>query len=858
MNIKVDFDNIVVKEEKNDFNVKVLMLKGEKGDAGDGENNVIEEVQVNGTALPVTNKAVNVTVPIVDSTLSSSSTNPVQNKVINNALNTKVDNSTLNNYYQISQVDNLLSDKADVSTVNSDIANETTARTNADTNLQNQITSLASGSPLVASSTAGMTDTTKVYVNTTDGNWYYYDGDSWEIGGTYQATGISETDPIIEAIQRDIEEISEPKENMFTTSAVQVGKNWTGGSATNRAVEYVAVKPNTKYTAEMLDLSTFTQIDLLEKATNTGSGSILVNNNITPASPKKTITTSANTNYICLQFQKSSTIEAGDFSNNTIIIFEGETPLYGANDKTARKEILDAITPFDTFKELANSRLKGEHRFADYNMRTCISTAPYVYEHTQEAHQEPYYNVTQTLKQYYQTSQLKLTKNICNSLRHEDVDFTPANNGYTRIIVGKNSDDLFFVSYVASDRKGQFGDGKYDKLEVTSDFINFRTILRGSLDNVETDGIVLPNMTNIKVVSVKEFSDGTYIVAVRCKDTTNNTDYTHFYRMNVSMTEINHCRYTNFNNEVVDMVDEFMGDVYDWHIFVSGNKALVTTYGNRNPETDRGRVWYTENCGYSWKQVFETANHLPEGVNAHTHGVMIDDYTGRLYVIVGENYSSIWYSDLGYNTGDNSWTKIDLTDMPCYNFQTGSQIVNGYPFRGSVVFGSDNEGIGAIYRFNKLDDGNLSYIEPAHEFLPNKYNGTFYCTAELSRKNSNSPLFICETHENCMLTEENNELLNQYHKARVVATMDGVHIVEIWTDDTFGEREVYINKNATTRRYSMCTRGMNFWLLKNGNAVMKFSGRDYQYFGGNPMFSVVGNTGDSCKVRIFYNLEKYI
>ena len=46
MNIKVDFDNIVVKEDKNDFNVKVLMLKGEKGDKGDGEPNVIEKVQV--------------------------------------------------------------------------------------------------------------------------------------------------------------------------------------------------------------------------------------------------------------------------------------------------------------------------------------------------------------------------------------------------------------------------------------------------------------------------------------------------------------------------------------------------------------------------------------------------------------------------------------------------------------------------------------------------------------------------------------------------------------------------------------------------------------------------------------------
>ena len=57
--------------------------------------------------------------------------------------------------------------------------------------LQNeQIASVESGSPLVASSTAEMTDTTRVYVNTTDGKWYYYDGDSWEIGGTYQSVEI--------------------------------------------------------------------------------------------------------------------------------------------------------------------------------------------------------------------------------------------------------------------------------------------------------------------------------------------------------------------------------------------------------------------------------------------------------------------------------------------------------------------------------------------------------------------------------------------------------------------------------------------------------------------------------------------
>lgn len=57
--------------------------------------------------------------------------------------------------------------------------------------LENQIQTLASGSPIPVSSTSQMTNTSKIYVNTTDGKWYYYDGDSWEIGGTYQSTGIS-------------------------------------------------------------------------------------------------------------------------------------------------------------------------------------------------------------------------------------------------------------------------------------------------------------------------------------------------------------------------------------------------------------------------------------------------------------------------------------------------------------------------------------------------------------------------------------------------------------------------------------------------------------------------------------------
>ena len=58
--------------------------------------------------------------------------------------------------------------------------------------IDTKVENATSGSPLVASSTAGMTNTDRVYVNTTDGNWYYYDGDSWEIGGVYQSSGIAD------------------------------------------------------------------------------------------------------------------------------------------------------------------------------------------------------------------------------------------------------------------------------------------------------------------------------------------------------------------------------------------------------------------------------------------------------------------------------------------------------------------------------------------------------------------------------------------------------------------------------------------------------------------------------------------
>ena len=51
--------------------------------------------------------------------------------------------------------------------------------------LETMIQRVASGAPIVVSSVSAMTDTEQIYVLSTDGNWYYYDGTAWVAGGEY-------------------------------------------------------------------------------------------------------------------------------------------------------------------------------------------------------------------------------------------------------------------------------------------------------------------------------------------------------------------------------------------------------------------------------------------------------------------------------------------------------------------------------------------------------------------------------------------------------------------------------------------------------------------------------------------------
>lgn len=126
-------------------------------------------------------------------------------------------------------------------------------------NVQAQIDGLASGSPLVASSTSEMINTNKVYVNTTDGNWYYYDGDSWEIGGTYQSSGIADDSIVYSNLETKLQNSLSPlynDNNVYSYTSEYISSDGTLHTSNNKTTflwEIDVVKNETYYVYRRYD-----------------------------------------------------------------------------------------------------------------------------------------------------------------------------------------------------------------------------------------------------------------------------------------------------------------------------------------------------------------------------------------------------------------------------------------------------------------------------------------------------------------------------------------------------------------------------------------------------------------------------
>lgn len=96
-----------------------------------------------------------------------------------------------------------------------------------------QIGTISDGTPIPASSVSGMTDTTRLYVNTTDGYVYYNDGTDWIQGWVYQAT----SDPEVVDTRKD------NYNNTFTSSGLAVRKQVAGQNTQSLAIAKESLFP---------------------------------------------------------------------------------------------------------------------------------------------------------------------------------------------------------------------------------------------------------------------------------------------------------------------------------------------------------------------------------------------------------------------------------------------------------------------------------------------------------------------------------------------------------------------------------------------------------------------------------------
>lgn len=90
-----------------------------------------------------------------------------------------------------------------------------------------------SAPPIPVSSTSNMTDTTKIYINTTDGYWYYYDGSNWTQGGIYQSTTLGENSVHYPNLDIVLKTSFIPVNNPTSISTVNAGMVNANGTITN-------------------------------------------------------------------------------------------------------------------------------------------------------------------------------------------------------------------------------------------------------------------------------------------------------------------------------------------------------------------------------------------------------------------------------------------------------------------------------------------------------------------------------------------------------------------------------------------------------------------------------------------------
>lgn len=159
------------------------------------------------------------------------------------------------------------------------------------------------GSPLVASTVAGMTDETKVYVYTgsetgyTSGHWYYYDGSDWADGGVYNSVAVqTDTTLAISGMAADAkktgDEISDLKSQI---TRIGSGVPRDVKMAIDTLFQNVAFKNNDGYSTELDVIHAWvTNVNLLSISVVFDQGENVIHCNDSIDTLKQYLTVTAN------------------------------------------------------------------------------------------------------------------------------------------------------------------------------------------------------------------------------------------------------------------------------------------------------------------------------------------------------------------------------------------------------------------------------------------------------------------------------------------------------------------------------------------------------------------------------------
>lgn len=188
-------------------------------------NNKLDEMATDGTLARIINQTL---FGEINNDISQLFISTEQNKTDIESVDNKLENANTSLGNQISNVNNSLTSQ--IETINSRLDNS------------------VSTSPIAVSSIAEMTNTSKIYVNTTDGNWYYYNTDTstWTVGGIYQANGISENSINMQQIIKSLQ-----SDNLFNKDSITTGQiiNYDGSFQANPSyftTDYISVKAGIK------------------------------------------------------------------------------------------------------------------------------------------------------------------------------------------------------------------------------------------------------------------------------------------------------------------------------------------------------------------------------------------------------------------------------------------------------------------------------------------------------------------------------------------------------------------------------------------------------------------------------------